>query len=308
MKKGTPDTAITIAGISFKNPVIAASGTFGFGREYARLYDISALGGFCTKGLTVEPREGNAPPRIAEASNGILNSVGLQNPGVEAFIKDEIPFMSEYNTVRIANVAGNTEAEYIKIVERVSQIKNGIDMIELNISCPNVKAGGMSFGVCPKSVEKIVSAVKPYAKKPLIVKLTPNVANIAENAKGAENAGADAVSLINTIAGMAINYKTRKPILARGFGGLSGPAVKPIALKMVHDCYKAIKIPIIGMGGITTATDIIEFMLAGASAVQVGTANFSDPNNCNTLVKDLTNILRECIIDDVCSIIGGLII
>jgi len=308
MKKGTPNTSITIAGISFKNPVIAASGTFGFGREYARLYDINALGGFCTKGLTIEPRDGNMPPRIAETSSGILNSVGLQNPGVEAFIKEEVPFLSELDTVRIANVAGNTEAEYIEIVQRISQIKSGIDMIELNISCPNVNAGGMSFGVCPNSVEKIVSAVRPYAQKPLIVKLTPNVANIAENAKGAENAGADAVSLINTVAGMAINYKTRKPILARGFGGLSGPAVKPIALKMVHDCYKAVKIPIIGMGGIAAAEDIIEFILAGASAVQIGTANFSNPNICYTLVKDLTNILRECIIDDVCSIIGGLII
>jgi len=306
VKKGTPNLVTTIAGIPFKNPVIAASGTFGFGREYAKLYDINALGGFCTKGLTIEPRDGNMPPRIAETSSGILNSVGLQNPGVETFIKEEVPFLSELDTVRIANVAGNTEAEYIKIVERVSQIKNGVDMIELNISCPNVKAGGMSFGVCPKSVEKIVSAVRPYAKKPLIIKLTPNVANIAENAKSAESAGADAVSLINTLAGMAVDYKTRKPILARGFGGLSGPAVKPIALKMVHDCHKAVKIPIIGMGGITSAEDIIEFMLCGAFAVQVGTANFSDPNICYTLVKDLTNLLRECKIDDVRDIVGVL--
>jgi len=321
MKKNTINTSITIAGVTFKNPIIAASGTFGFGREYSKLYDINVLGGFCTKGLTVELREGNAPPRIAETYMGILNSVGLQNPGIDAFVRDELPFLSGLDTIRIANVAGNTKEEYIEIVKGVSQAslshceerndeaisrKKPIDMIELNISCPNVAAGGMSFGVCPTSVESIVSAVRPYAKLPMIVKLTPNVANIAENARAAESAGADAISLINTIAGMAVNYKTRKPILARGFGGLSGPAVKPIALKMTHDCYKAVKIPIIGMGGITTAEDIMEFMLCGATAVQVGTANFSNPNICFSLVKDLTNILKECNINDVREVIGAL--
>ena len=301
------NTKVTIAGITFKNPIITASGTFGFGREYARLYDINMLGGICTKGLTVEPREGNAPPRIAETPMGMLNSVGLQNPGLKAFLADELPYLKPLNTVRIANVAGHSLDEYITMVEALSAAGDGIDMIELNISCPNVAEGGMSFGVCPASVERIVAAVRPKCKLPLIVKLTPNVANIADNARAAEAAGADAVSLINTITGMAVDYRARRPVLDRVFGGLSGPCVKPVALKMVYDCAKAVKLPIIGMGGISSAGDILEFMLCGARAVQVGTANISDPNICERLTKDLTKLMEECKIMDINSIIGEIL-
>ena len=294
----------TVAGVKFKNPVIVASGTFGFGREYNKFYDVSLLGGIVSKGITLKPRLGNPPVRIAETPSGMLNSVGLQNPGVEAFIEHELPFMLSLNTVIIANAAGSCESDYVELVKILSDTK--IDMIELNISCPNVRAGGMSFGVKPESVEQIVRAVRKVCKKPLIVKLTPNVSNIAENALAAERAGADAISLINTVTGMAVDFKKRRPVLKVGHGGLSGPCVKPIALKMVYDCYKAVKIPIIGMGGIMTGEDVGEFLLCGASAVEVGSANIFDPYAALNIVNELTTLLERDKIQSVQSLIGGL--
>lgn len=296
--------SVSIAGIEFKNPIITASGTFGFGREYSMLYDISILGGICTKGLTYEPREGNDSPRIAETNYGMLNSVGLQNPGVEDFLKYENPFIKKLDTVVIANIAGNTIEDYIAVCEKVCE--SDVKMVELNISCPNVKKGGMAFGINPISVENITSTIKKYCTKPLIVKLSPNVASISDNAKAAENGGADAISLINTITGMAIDYRTKRPILAAKFGGLSGPAIKPIALRMVHEAYKAVKIPIIGMGGIQTAEDIFEFMIAGASAIQIGSVNIYDPLAGQRLVNELTNLAKSCNIKDISELTGSL--
>ena len=293
-----------VAGVEFKNPVIAASGTFGFGREYNGFYDVGKLGGICSKGLTLEPRQGNPPVRIAETPSGMLNSVGLQNPGVHAFIEHELPFMKGLCTVVIANAAGACESDYVKIVEILSG--TDVDMIELNISCPNVKKGGMAFGVEPSGVESITRAVRKVCKKPLIVKLTPNVSDIAANARAAERGGADAVSLINTVAAMAVDFKTRRPVLKVTGGGLSGPCVKPIALRMVYECYKAVKIPIIGMGGVMTGRDAGEFMLCGAAAVQVGSANIFDPYAALRIVNELTNIVESDNIKDVQTLIGGL--
>ncbi len=294
----------TIAGVRFKNPVIAASGTFGFGREYNNFYDVGQLGGISSKGLTLLPREGNPPVRIAETPSGMLNSVGLQNPGVEAFIENELPFMKSLGTVVIANAAGATEADYVAITDILS--KTDVDMIELNISCPNVKNGGMAFGVDPDSVEHITRAVRKVCKKPLIIKLTPNVADISQNALAAERGGADAISLINTVAAMAVDYRTRKPVLGVGGGGLSGACVKPIALRMVHECYKKVHIPIIGLGGIMNGTDAAEFMLCGAAAVQVGTANIYDPFASLKVVKELTKLAESDNIIEITELIGGL--
>jgi dihydroorotate dehydrogenase (NAD+) catalytic subunit len=294
---------VVFAGIRFKNPIVAASGTFGFGKEYSRFYDLSVLGGICTKGITLEPRDGNPPPRIAETASGILNSVGLQNPGVDTFLREYADWLQSIDCVIIANVAGSTQEEYVEAVRRISA-HAAIDMVELNISCPNVKAGGMAFGVYPASVEKITAAVKRVCTVPLMVKLSPNVANIADNARAAESAGADAVSLINTLAGMAIDYKTRRPILANVCGGLSGPAIKPVALKMVYDVSRVVKIPIMGIGGITTATDVLEFMLAGATTVQLGTATIYDPMTAFNVARELPVLLNECGIEDIREIIG----
>jgi len=297
--------SVSIAGVEFKNPIITASGTFGFGREYSLLYDISVLGGICTKGLTYEPREGNDSPRIAETNYGMLNSVGLQNPGVHDFLKHENPFIKNLDTVVIANIAGNTIEDYIAVCELVCQ--SDVKMVELNISCPNVKQGGMAFGILPSSVENITKIIKKRCTKPLIVKLSPNVASISDNAKAAENGGADAISLINTITGMAIDYRTKRPILAAKFGGLSGPAIKPIALRMVHEAYKVVKIPIIGMGGIQSAEDIFEFMIAGASAVQIGSVNIYEPLAGLRLVNELTNLAKSCNIKDISQLTGSLV-
>lgn len=269
------DLSVDIAGLKLKNPVIAASGTFGFGREYSRYFDLSRLGGISVKGLTLEPRKGNEPPRIAETPGGILNSVGLQNPGVHAFIRDEIPFLRKYDTAIIANVAGNTVDDYCSMVEILSDAD--IDAIELNVSCPNVKKGCLLFGSTPSGVSEITGAVRRLCRKPLIVKLSPNVTDITQIALAAEASGADCVSLINTILGMVIDIDTRKPVLANRMGGLSGPAVKPVAVRMVYQAAKAVKIPVIGMGGISGGNDAVEFILAGASAVMVGTAGFVNP-------------------------------
>lgn len=282
---------VNIAGVEFKNPVITASGTFGFGKEYDRFYNIEELGGICTKGLTIKPRLGNPPPRIAESYGGMLNSVGLQNPGVEHYLQTDDKDLAKRDVVVIANIAGSTLEDYIAIAERMNEAQ--ADMVELNISCPNVKAGGMAFGVLPQNVEKVTAAVKKVCNKPIITKLSPNVACIADNAKGAEAGGADAISLINTLSGMAVNYKTRRPILFNNNGGMSGPAVKPVALKMVWDCYNAVKIPIIGLGGIRNYTDVLEFMICGARAVQVGTHNFTEPCGARDIARDLKKYVEE---------------
>lgn len=282
---------VNIAGVEFKNPIITASGTFGFGKEYGEFYPLSALGGICTKGLTLKKREGNPPPRVAETYGGMLNSVGLQNPGIEHYLAEDDKRLAKEDVVVIANIAGSTLEDYIAIGERIND--SHADMVELNISCPNVKQGGMAFGVLPKNVEEVTRAVKNVCNKPVITKLSPNVSCIADNARAAEAGGADAVSLINTLSGMAVNYKTRRPILANNNGGMSGPSVKPVALKMVWECYNAVKIPIIGLGGITTYTDVLEFMICGARAVQVGTANFINPTAAYDIAKDLEKYVEE---------------
>lgn len=272
------DLSVNIGGLKLKNPVIAASGTFGFGREHGEFIDLNKLGGISVKGLTLKPRQGNKPPRVAETPAGMLNSVGLQNPGVEVFIEKEIPFLRQYSAAIIANIAGNTIEEYCEMAEKLSS--SDIDAIELNVSCPNVKAGCVAFGNSESGISEITSQVKKYCKKPLIVKLTPNVSNIAEIAIAAETAGADALSLINTLLGMVIDIETRRPVLFNNTGGLSGPAVKPVAVRMVYQVAKAVKIPVIGMGGISNGNDAVEFMLAGATAVMVGTAGLIYPDAC----------------------------
>ncbi len=268
------DLRVNVCGVPFKNPVIAASGTFGFGKEFNEIYDISVLGGISTKGLTLEPRLGNPTPRIAEGYGVILNAVGLQNPGVEEFVRDDLPFLRSKDTVVIANVAGRTIDDYAGICARLDGL---VDMIELNISCPNVKCGGMAFGIRPESVKEVTRAAKSALKKtPLIVKLSPNVESIAANALAAQEGGADCLSLINTLTGMVIDIERRSPLIANNTGGVSGAGIRPIAVRMVYEVCQAVSVPVIGMGGITCAEDALEFIIAGASAVQVGTANFTD--------------------------------
>ena len=279
--------SVNLCGITLKNPVIAASGTYGFGREFNELYDIGQIGGVSTKGMTLEPRLGNPVPRIAESRGVILNAVGLQNPGVEHFIEEDLEWLKSTGTCVIANVAGKTLEDYTQICARLDGL---VDMIELNISCPNVKSGGMAFGIKPESVEAVTRAAKSALKTtPLIVKLSPNVESIAENAKAAERGGADCISLINTLTGMAIDIERRRPIIANNTGGVSGAGVKPIAVRMVYEAAQAVKIPVIGMGGITCAEDAIEFLMAGATAVQVGTANFTDPYAMPKIIKGLND-------------------
>ena len=299
------NSKVNICGIEFKNPIITASGTFGFGKEYDKFYDIQNLGGICTKGLTLNKKEGNPAPRIAETYGGMINAVGLQNPGIDYYLSHDDIELAKKDVVVIANVAGATIDDYISIAKKISN--SNAKMVELNISCPNVKAGGMAFGVKPEMVEKVTRSVKDVCSKPVITKLSPNVSNIADNARAAEAGGADAISLINTISAMAVNYKTRRPIIANNNGGMSGPCVKPVALKMVWDCYNAVKIPIIGLGGITSYTDVLEFMICGASAVEVGTYNFTNPMGAYEIVKDLDAYLeRENL--DINEIIGTLIL
>ena len=269
------DLTVNIAGVEFKNPVVTASGTFGFGREYSEFYPLREIGGLSCKGITLKPRMGNPPPRIAETPSGILNAVGLQNPGVDHFIERDLPWLKEQETVVIANIAGNTPEEYAQMAEKLSE--SSVDMIEMNISCPNVKHGGVQFGTSCQSVGAITREVRAHCKKPLMVKLSPNVSDIAEIARAAESEGADALSLINTLTGMRIDINTRRPIIRNNTGGLSGPAVFPVAVRMVWQTADAVKIPVVGMGGISTWRDAVEMMMAGASAIQVGTALFSDP-------------------------------
>lgn len=269
------DLSVNVAGVKFNSPLIAASGTFGFGHEYSEFFDLSTLGGISCKGITLKKRLGNPPPRIAETPSGIINAVGLQNPGVDHFIEKDLPWIKEQGTVIIANIAGNTPDEYCKMAEKLSN--TNVDMIELNISCPNVKSGGVQFGTSCESVGAITKAVREYCKKPLIVKLSPNVTDIAEIAKSAEANGADAISMINTLTGMRIDIETGRPIIRNNTGGLSGPAIFPVAVRMVWQVANAVKIPIIGMGGISKWQDAIEMLMAGATALQIGTCMFTDP-------------------------------
>lgn len=297
------DLTVNLCGVELKNPVIPASGTFGFGREFDELYDISVLGGVATKGLTLEARLGNPVPRIAERNGVILNAVGLQNPGVEAFLQNDFEWL-KHKTRVVANVAGKTLEDYANICARLDGLA---DFIELNISCPNVKAGGMAFGIKPESVREVTKAAKVNLHHtPLIVKLSPNVESIATNALAAEEGGADAVSLVNTFTGMAIDIERRKPIIANGTGGVSGAGIKPIAVRMVHEVYKAVKIPVVGMGGIQTAEDVVEFMLAGATAVEVGTQNFTDPFACPKIIEGLTAWCEKHGVKNISELTGAL--
>lgn len=280
---------VNICGVEFKNPVMTASGTFGFGEEYSELYDISKLGGICSKGLTFNKREGNYGIRIKETTAGMLNSVGLQNPGIDKFIEVELPKMKKFDTNIIANVGGATVEEYIGIIEKLNDKE--VDIIELNISCPNVKHGGMALGIKSDVAFEAVKRVKAICKKPLMVKLSPNAENIVEMAQSCEQAGADALSLVNTFQGMAIDYKKRKAIFDNVYAGFSGPAIKPIALRMVHQVAKACNVPIIGLGGITTWEDAIEFIMAGATGIQIGTANFMNPMVAVEIIEGMNEFL-----------------
>ena len=296
---------VDLAGLRLKNPVIAASGTFGYGQEYADYVDLNQLGGIAVKGLSLKPRAGNPPPRIMETTGGMLNSVGLQNIGVEAFIEEKLPFLSQYDVAVIANIYGETLEEYSKVAAKLSAAK-GVSALEVNISCPNVKNGGLSFGADPKAAAQVTRRVKAQTDLPVIVKLTPNVTDIVLIARAVEKAGADAVSLINTLTGLAVDVQTKTPRLKNITGGLSGPAIKPVALRMVWQVASAVRVPVIGIGGIGTAEDAVEFLLAGASAVQVGTANFYNPASSMEILSGLEAWLREQGETSVRAIIGTL--
>ena len=299
------NTKINFCGVDFKNPIVTASGTFGFGIEYDEYASLNEYGGFGAKGLTRQPREGNKAPRIAETPSGILNSVGLQNPGVEFFSKYTMPYLaSEYDTNVIANMSGNTIEEYCEMAEILSG--TDVAIIEMNISCPNVKHGGLAFGTDPDTVNELTKAVKAHCKKPLVVKLSPNVTSITDIAKSAEAGGADGLSLINTLLGMKIDIHTRRPILANNMGGLSGPAVKPVAVRMVHQVYNAVKIPLIGMGGVMSGADVIEFMIAGARLVALGTGMFVKPDLILDVKKEIDEYMQMHNIENVEDIIGTL--
>ena len=296
------NTEVNIAGVSFKNPVMTASGTFGSGMEYGEFVDLGALGGVVTKGVSAEPWEGNPTPRVCETPSGMLNAIGLQNPGAELFIKRDIPFLLQYDTRIVVNVCGHTEEEYIRAVEMLNDTP--ADLFEINISCPNVTRGGIAFGTDPKSVEHITDTLKQCSQKPLIIKLSPNVTDITEMARAAEAGGADAVSLINTLVGMKIDIRTRKPFLGNRTGGLSGPAIRPVAVNMVYRVYEAVKVPIIGMGGIMSGADALEFIMAGATGVAVGTANFREPYSTIRTVVGIEKYMRENEIEDIHELIG----
>ena len=294
--------SVKIAGVEFKNPVTVASGTFGSGAEYSDFVDLSRLGAVTTKGVANVPWEGNATPRIAETYGGMMNAVGLQNPGMDVFCKRDIPFLQQYDTNIIVNVCGRTEQDYVEVVERLAD--EDVDLLEINVSCPNVKEGGIAFGQDPKALAHITEEIKKKAKQPVIMKLSPNVTDITVMAKAAEAAGADAISLINTLTGMKIDINRRNFAVANKTGGVSGPAIKPIAVRMVYQVANAVKIPIIGMGGIMNYEDAIEFMMAGASAVAVGTANFHNPYTTVEIVEGIQKFMEEKGIEDINEIIG----
>ncbi|NYE05259.1 dihydroorotate dehydrogenase (NAD+) catalytic subunit [Bacillus niacini] len=281
---------IQLPGLNLKNPIMPASGCFGFGREYSQFYDLSKLGAIMIKATTVEPRFGNPTPRVAETSSGMLNAIGLQNPGLEKVVSNELPWLSQYDVPIIANVAGSLEEDYIEVAAEISKASN-VHALELNISCPNVKTGGIAFGTIPEVARQLTRRVKEVSEVPVYVKLSPNVTNIVEMAKAVEDGGADGLTMINTLVGMRLDLKTGKPILANRTGGLSGPAIKPVALRMIYEVSQAVNIPIIGMGGIESAEEVIEFFYAGASAVAVGTANFVDPFVCPTIIEELPSLL-----------------
>ena len=297
------DMSVELAGVSFKNPVLVASGTFGFGREYGEFYDLGELGGICAKGLTPLRREGNPSPRIAETPMGILNSVGLQNPGVDDFITGELPALKRSGARVVANISGNTPEEYGEMCEKLSEA--GVDMIEVNISCPNVKAGGLAYGTRPELAAEVTAIAKKHASVPVMVKLSPNVTDITEIARAVEGAGADALSLINTLRGMRIDVHTRRPILKMNTGGLSGPAVLPVAVRMVWEVAGAVKIPILGMGGVSRGADAAQLMLAGAAAVAVGTACFDDPFAPLRVRDELAALAAGQGLDRVSELTGG---
>lgn len=299
------DLAVNIGGIKMKNPITTASGTFNFGKEYADYLDLNKLGAIVVKGTTLLPKDGNPPPRLVETSAGLLNAIGLQNPGVEHLLEEDLPYLQQYDLPVIVNISGNTVEEYVQLAQRLDET-SGIAGLEVNISCPNVKQGGLAFGTRPEMAAEVTKAVRNATKLPLIVKLSPNVGDIVEIARSVEAAGADALSLINTLLGMAIDVKKRKPKLANIMGGLSGPAVKPVALRMVWQVSRAVKIPLVGMGGIMTAEDALEFILAGASAVAVGTANFINPRACEEILQGIEDYLNEYRIDSIRQLIGGL--
>ncbi len=298
------DLQVNLGGLLMKNPVTTASGTFAAGKEYADFVDVAALGAVTTKGVSLNGWEGNASPRIAETPSGMLNSIGLQNPGVAHLKSDELPWLKSVGATTIVNVSGHSFDEYVQVIEALEDAP--VDAYEVNISCPNVDAGGMTIGTHVESVTKVVSLCRAATKRPLIVKLTPNVTDITEIAKAAEAAGADALSLINTLLGMAVDAERKRPQLARVVGGLSGPCVKPVALRMVWECYHAVQVPLLGMGGISNGTDAIEFILAGATAVAVGTANFTNPHATMDVIKGIEDYCVRHNVEKVTDLIGGL--
>ncbi len=297
------NTKVTIAGVELKNPVMTASGTFGSGQEYGEFVDLNLLGAVVTKGVSNVPWPGNPTPRIAETYGGMLNAIGLQNPGIDVFVKRDIPFLRQYDTRIVVNVCGRTTEDYVEVVERLAD--QPVDLLEINISCPNVKEGGIAFGQDPKAVEAITKEVKRHAKQPVIMKLSPNVTDITATAKAAEAGGADAVSLINTLTGMKIDVSRRTFAVANKTGGLSGPAIKPVAVRMVYQTAQAVKLPVIGMGGIMTAEDAIEFILAGATAVSVGTANFHNPYATVEIAGGIRSYMERQGIEDIRELVGA---
>lgn len=296
-------TSVNLAGVELKNPVMTASGTFGSGAEYSEFYDLSALGAVVTKGVANVPWPGNPTPRIAETASGMLNAIGLQNPGIDVFIRRDIPFLRRFDTKIIVNVCGKTTEDYCEVVEKLSD--QPVDMLEINVSCPNVKEGGIAFGQKPEALEAITKEVKKYAKQPVIMKLSPNVTDITEMARAAEAGGADVLSLINTITGMKIDIHRRTFAIANKTGGMSGPAVKPVAVRMVYQVAQAVSLPIIGMGGICSAEDALEFLLAGATAVSVGTANFANPFAAKETAEGILDYMKKYQIADVNDLIGA---
>ena len=297
------NTKVTLAGVELKNPVMTASGTFGSGAEYSEFYDLSALGAVVTKGVANVPWPGNPTPRIAETASGMLNAIGLQNPGIDVFVQRDIPYLRKFDTKIVVNVCGKTVEDYCRVVERLAP--EPVDLLEINVSCPNVKEGGIAFGQDPHALEVITKEVKNHAKQPIIMKLSPNVTDIAEMARAAEAGGADALSLINTLTGMKIDIYKKSFALANRTGGLSGPAIKPVAVRMVYQTAQAVKLPVIGMGGICTAEDALEFILAGATAVSVGTANFADPYAAKDVAEGIERYMDQQGVKDIRELIGA---
>ncbi len=302
---GRPRLAVELAGLKLKNPLMPASGTFGYGEEFAPYLDLNQLGAIVTKGLSLNPKAGNPTPRIAETVSGMLNAIGLQNVGVDAFIRDKMPFLEQFDSPVIVNFFGNTQKEYAEVAARLNDVP-GVAALEMNISCPNVKQGGIVFGTDPRAAFDVITTVRKRLNKPLIVKLTPNVTDIRITAKAAEDAGADAISLINTLTGMSVDVRTRKPRIANVIGGLSGPGIRPVAVRMTHQVVQTVKIPVVGIGGIMRAEDALEFLIVGATAVQVGTANFVDPNAMQTILADLEAFCIEQGVADINDLIGTL--